>query len=214
VLAARFPGAVGLHGGPPVVLVPGAVANDGKPYYLGIVHYKKWRDDGLLYYPHYFYKTQPHPPFRIIQVAYRPLPLQLEDKADAWRRRIAFASGQWLDRNERRLYISYGSADKNARLLAIPAGTIDQFFRPRYASTVSSATAAAAAAAAAAAGQGGGGTGSILRPAPATEEPPPAAAAAATAAAAAAAAAAGGLVATSRGAARDASSVDAVQAAG
>jgi hypothetical protein len=77
LLQLHFPRAKGLHGGPPVVFIPASPTTANDSYYLGIVHFKKFRKDGLLYYPHYFYKTQPHPPFKIVQVATRRLPLQV-----------------------------------------------------------------------------------------------------------------------------------------
>lgn len=132
VLTSRFPGAVGLHGGPPVIAVPADMSSTGQPYYLGIMHYKQTKKDGVLYYPHYLYTPQPHAPFQITQVAYRPLPLQLEATPDEWKRRIAYVSGQWLDVSNGWLYISYGSADKTARLMSMPAEVIDTFFKPMH----------------------------------------------------------------------------------
>jgi hypothetical protein len=123
----------------------GHMSASGKPYYLGIVHHKEWGLDMLLYYPHYLYKMQPHPPFRIMEVAYRRLPLVLETGADAWRRRIAFVSGQWLDGAHRGLYISYGSADNSARVFYMSASMIEPFFLPPEAMTAGAAHAAQAA---------------------------------------------------------------------
>jgi hypothetical protein len=134
VLLRRFPAAQGLHGGPPVIFIPANMTSSNSSYYLGIVHFKKTRKDGLMYYPHYFYKTQPVPPFRVTHVAYKRVPLQLEEEADEWRRRISFASGQWLQQDERTLYVSYGMADRSARLVRIPVAALEEFFRPAHGS--------------------------------------------------------------------------------
>jgi hypothetical protein len=56
--------------------------------------------------------------------------LQLEEKPDEWRRRIAYVSGQWRNPAAGDLFISYGCADKTARILKISAADIGTFFRP------------------------------------------------------------------------------------
>jgi hypothetical protein len=85
-----------VHGGPPVVLVPGKFSPDtaGADYYLGVFHFFQTFGEGsgkVKVYHHYAYKTEARPPFRVCAVS-RELALVTRQKKDA---EAEEAAGGW-----------------------------------------------------------------------------------------------------------------------
>ncbi len=113
-----------VHGGPPAILIQAQQSIGSSSYFLGVVHFKRWVK-GVLYYPHYVYKTQAEPPFQVTQVSTKELPLVLDEQVDEWNRRIVFVSGLWLD-DAGRIMLSYGCADKYARIMRMDLKVFEQ----------------------------------------------------------------------------------------
>ncbi len=111
-----------IHGGPPVVLVPGRLSRWGGDYYLGVLHVRQTVPNVGITMPHYLYKTEAEPPFRITQVSKKALPMRTIEG----RQPFAFASGMWLDEGKQRLLVSYGASDVASRVLLLGIAAMEE----------------------------------------------------------------------------------------
>eukprot|EP00882_Tetradesmus_deserticola_P002072 GHRQ01002220.1.p1 GENE.GHRQ01002220.1~~GHRQ01002220.1.p1 ORF type:complete len:413 (+),score=44.27 GHRQ01002220.1:250-1488(+) len=130
-----------IHGGPPLILVPGAASNTGHSYYMGIFHFFQTFGEGsnkVKAYHHYAYRVEAAPPFRVCGVSSE---IQLvtrkrnaDKQASGWtHQRIwkdtsqtAYISGLFLDGDI--VHLSYGSSDIDARLLSMSIVDVEALF--------------------------------------------------------------------------------------
>lgn len=116
-----------VHGGPPLAFVPGSLSPSGQPYYLGIMHHIERFDNGLIrLYRHFAFKVAPRPPFQVTAVS-DELPLVFNATFKAKTAFIAFACGLDVSQSGQ-VYITYGSADIESRILTLSLAELERMF--------------------------------------------------------------------------------------
>ncbi|GAX76774.1 hypothetical protein CEUSTIGMA_g4220.t1 [Chlamydomonas eustigma] len=115
-----------VHGGPPLVYVPASMSSSGEPYYLGIMHHIERFSRGYIrLYRHFAFMVKPEPPFDILGVSDElPLLFNTSFKRTSF---VAFVSGLDLNKDGM-VYVSYGSADCEARILTLKVSEMEDLF--------------------------------------------------------------------------------------
>lgn len=110
-----------INGGSGVVLMQG----HGKPYYLSVLHFHWYKSDySVRKYYHYAYKFRAEPPFDMISVASKALPLKAE--VSPFGSFVNYVSSLIVDKGD--VVIGYGQDDRIARFYRQPIEDFDREF--------------------------------------------------------------------------------------
>lgn len=116
-----------VHGGPPVVYVPVEQSITGQPHYLGIMHHiERFDNNRVRLYRHFLFTLAPAPPFAITAIS-DELPLVFNQSHKEHTHWVAFVSGLCTGAHGS-VYITYGSADIQSRLLILSLEHIKSLF--------------------------------------------------------------------------------------
>ncbi|KAG2437381.1 hypothetical protein HXX76_006033 [Chlamydomonas incerta] len=125
-----------IHGGPPVIWVDAKLARDGKPCYMGIMHHIEMLSPvsrqgkpkkKMKLYRHFAYKFQPEPPFAITAIS-DELPLTFyRHEHHPTKAHVTYVAGFFMSANGT-VYISYGSGDRQGRVLVMSLGELEATF--------------------------------------------------------------------------------------
>jgi hypothetical protein len=114
-----------MHGGPPLLLITNQVTTFKSSYYLGIIHYREVTKDEGLQMPHFAVRMSALPPFEVLQISNKEIPLQ---PVPGNRQRFGVISGAWLDEVTKQLVLTYGASDTSSRLLQVNVAEFENTF--------------------------------------------------------------------------------------